>query len=319
MIAKDSAGDSTTDIYNSGVNNISSWNSEDYISAEQYTDRLSALVRQHNYVLALGEESCEFFQNAAIASGSPLSRQDGITVRVGISAPDTLAQQELFSIFVGGSGSGEDAVWKIDNYTPKVISDDFVNRIIAAEGSTIANATGYIITTAGHTFYVLRLTNRTVVYDLDQKAWHEWTTNSSDTHVNFVGKFGADFGDQRSLILGATDGLLYLLDPAVFQDNSVNILMDMYAQRLDFDTNLVKTGHRLSVTGDTIVGGEATIRWSDDDELTWTSYETIDLDDPTTVLHQLGQFRRRTFHYRYTGNAAYRCEGLELEISLGVS
>ena len=319
MIAKDSTGNATADIYNSDVNNISSWNQVDYISAEQYTDKLSCLIKQHNYICALGNESCEFFIDTAEASGSPLSRNDSFTVHVGLSAPDSVVQQEMFFIFVGGTGPGENAVWRVDNYTPKTISDEFINRVLAAEGSSISNATGYICRASGHIFYFLRLTSRTLVYDLDEKTWHEWTSNSNGSHANWVGKYGADLGDQRSLILDATSGALYILDSAIFEDNSVSILEDMYTGRLDFETSYRKTMHRLAIVGDVISSGTAQIRWSDDDESTWSSYETISLDDPTTVLHQLGQFRRRTFNYRYTGNTAYRCEGMDAEITLGVS
>jgi len=61
-------------IYNSDLEDPTSWNALNFITAEIESDYGVALTKHLNYVLALGTRSYELFDNAANATGSPLGR-----------------------------------------------------------------------------------------------------------------------------------------------------------------------------------------------------------------------------------------------------
>lgn len=316
IIAKNSDGTNSSLIYNSDIDNPLSWNQIDYTAAESFPDALVALARQNNVVMAFGHYTTEMFNDAANPLGSPLSRNESLMLQFGCAAPNSIMQQERYVILVGGSDLGGKAVWLIDGYNPKKISDEYIEKIIDAEGSSIENALGYGVRTNGHIFYVLRLSSRTLVYDLEEKMWHEWSYNSSGTHANFLCGFMADDETSAPLLLGATDAKLYHLSPTAYTDNSTSILMDIYTTRYDFESMKRKFMSSLSVVGDQISGDTISIRWSDDDYTTWNTARTPSLTSRTFITN-LGAFRRRAFNITYSGSNPYRIEALETEVTLG--
>jgi hypothetical protein len=316
LIAKNADGTNSQSIYNSGIKRPHSWNQIDFTDAEQFADSLVALARHHTTIAAFGSESLEFFYDNANPTGSPLSRNDQLAVKIGCPAGETIVTSEKKVFFVGTTTHGGYSVWEITNYTPVKISDEFVDRVLEAE-TTIGNARGYLAKSGGHEFYVLRLAAVTLVYDSEEKLWHEWSSNSGGNHAVFTGAYAADDATGKSMILGSADGELYTLNPAVSQDKSVDILTDIYTTKMDFESINRKFLHRFVILGDEVAAGSISLRWSDDDYVTWTNYFTISLAASPMELHRLGAFRRRAFHLRYTGNTSLRLEGIEAEISLG--
>lgn len=317
LIALDNSGNPTQSIYNSGIRNPHSWNQIDFVDAEMYNDKLQCLTRHHNTIIALGTESMEFFTDEANPTGSPLSRNTSLSSRVGTPAPQTVATVDRNVAFVGTNSVGGWGVWMIDGYQPKKVSTEYQDRIITAEGSSISNARGYFVRSKGHLFYVLGLTSRTLVYDPEENSWTEWSTNNSLTHSVFVGVYSHDLGDGSPLVLGATNGELYTLDPATYQDYNANaIFMDITTSQLDFESMHRKFMHNLCIVGDLVSGGSIFVRWSDDDYTTWNTAKTLSLTS-RQFYPKCGVFRRRAFNIYFTGNTDYRCESLEMDISLG--
>lgn len=167
-----------SDVYTCLLNDPYTWPTTDYLSAEQFPDPVKALARQNNQIIVFGEKSIEFFYDAANASGSPLSRNDAAIIQIGIAAPAAVYQNEKFCMFVGQSDSGGRAVWQIDGFQPKKISDEYIERILDAENAMGTTVHGYGLRTMGHIFFLINLPNmdRTIVYDLDEKLWHEWSS-----------------------------------------------------------------------------------------------------------------------------------------------
>jgi hypothetical protein len=170
-----------SDVFNCDLDDPFSWDPTNYLSAEMFPDPVLALARQNNQVVVFGEKSIEFFYDAANASGSPLSRNDAAAIQIGIAAPHALYQNEQFCAFVGQSDSGGRAVWVIEGFKPRKISDEFIERILDAEASMTTNPVvhGYGLRTKGHLFFLINLPSqdRTLVYDFDEKLWHEWASN----------------------------------------------------------------------------------------------------------------------------------------------
>lgn len=308
LVLKRTDGSGSADIYNSDVNNPYSWNPSNFITAEQYPDNLRALARQNNMLVAFGESSTEFFYDAANASGSPLARNTSYTLQVGIAAPRAIYQSERFCMFVGQSQSGGRAVWLLDGFAPKEVSDEFVEKILDAEGDNINLATGYGLRTNGHLFYIINLTNTTLVYDLEEKMWHQWSG------VNTVSMADANGG--KAVLQHKTNGKLYYLDPSVGTDDGVAIDMEIYTTKYDFESMNIKSMQSFNLVSD-MVGTTKTVdlRWSDDDYNTWSDWRTLNFY-PRAFYVGLGSFRRRAFNIKFSGGVPARFEAIEFDIRL---
>lgn len=308
LVLKKADGSGTADIYNSDVDNPYSWNPTNYITAEQFPDNVSALTRQNNMLVAFGENTTEFFYDGGNATGSPLSRNASYTLQAGIAAPNAIYSQERFCLFIGQSQSGGRAVWMLDGFAPKKVSDEYMERILDAEGTSIVNATGYGVRSNGHLFYVINLTNYTFVYDLEERLWHAWTgVNCVAATDNLTGK---------AILQHKTNGKLYYLDPTVGTDDGTAISTEIYTAKFDFGTMNLKSMQSMHFVSD-MVGTDKTLqyRWSDDDYNTWTDWKTLNFY-PRSYVSALGSFRRRAFHFKFNGGVPARFEAVEFDIRL---
>jgi hypothetical protein len=301
------------DIYNSDTDNIYGWGGGNFCSAEMWPDNVLGLIRQNNQLLALGSVSGEFFYDAANASGSPLSRNEGTVLQIGCAAPYCTYENERFCIFIGQSGSGGRAVWLLEGFQPKKVSTEAIERILDAEGTSMSSARGYGLRTKGHLFFIINLTSCTLVYDVEEKVWHEWSTNSSGSHAAFTYNYQTDTENGKSALLHNTDGYVYILDQGVYQDNATSILGDLYSNKYDGSTMNRKFMHNLTVVGD--LGSTYKIRWSDDDYTTWSTLNTLSTTRPWFA--RCGVFRRRAFNIQHSANEDFRVEAIEFEADVG--
>jgi len=311
-----------SDVYTCVVDDPFSWLATDYLTAEMFPDPIKSLARQNNQVVVFGSASTEFWYDAANASGSPLSRNDGGVIQIGIAAPYCVYQNERFCIFVGQSESGGRAVWVIEGFQPKKISDEYIERIIDAEVD-MSDCHGYGLRTMGHMFFVLNLTtvNRTFVYDLDEKMWHEWSS-STVAYTNNMFGYGhaADNQSGKIKLLSFTNGNIVTLDPTVCQDEGNPISCEIVTNKYDMDTYVRKFMPSAMVVGDSYsTSNVVQLSWSNDDYLTWATDRTIDLTDGYPATQQLGSFRRRAFRIRHADNKPLRLEALEVTYDTGIS
>lgn len=301
------------DIYNSDTDNIFGWGGGNLISAEMWPDNVVGLARQNNQILAFGSYSSEFFYDAGNATGSPFARNEGTVMQIGCAAPYAVYENERFCIFVGQSEAGGRAVWLVEGFSPKKVSNEAVDRVLDASGTALASARGYGLRTKGHLLYIINLSNCTLVYDVEEKVWHEWSTNIGEAHTAFAYNSQTDIQNGKSALLHNTDGYVYILDPLVYTDNSTTILCDMYTSKWDDSSMNRKFMHNFNVVGD--LGSSFYIRWSDDDYITYSNYITLSSTRP--FVARLGSFRRRSFHLRHDTDTDFRVEALEFETDTG--
>jgi hypothetical protein len=172
---------------------------------------------------------------------------------------------------------------------------------------------GYGLRTKGHLFFIINLEVCTLVYDVEEKVWHEWSTYSGGNHTAFKYNFQADIGTGKSALLHNTDGYVYILDPLVFQDNATAIAGDIYTSKYDGSTMNRKFMHNLTIVGD--LGSTYSIRWSDDDYNTWSAFNTLSSTRPWFA--RCGSFRRRAFNIQHSSNEDSRLEAIEFEVDVG--
>lgn len=308
----------TDEIWNSDVNVPTSWTANSFVSAEMYPDNLVALARQLNYVVGFGLFSIELLFDNANATGSPLRRSETSALKVGLAARDSLGQTDKRIYFVGQSNTGEPSVWVLDGLSAGVVSNEFIDKILVNEGSSLTNVTGWVCHHKGHTLYVLNLTSRTLVYDCDEKIWFDWSINSASTHAVLPFKYMTQGPNNTILILHNTDGKIYKLDKDTFQDDAGVILIDIITSRMDFKSIRQKRQLKLELIADKESAGTVTVTWSDDDYQTWNAARTLDLTTrPYTKAG--GIFRRRAYRFQHSSNNPFRAQGLEIDYSEGFS
>lgn len=311
---------STGNIFSSYLDDPTKWDSADFIAAEMYPDNIVALQRQNNQLIALGQYSTEFFYDAANASGSPLSRNDTVTLQTGTCAPYAVSDNERNTIYITQSKTGGRSVQMLTGFVPSRISDEHVDRILDLE-TTPTNIRGYTIRVLGHYLYVINLpvNDRTLVYDLDEKVWTEWSSYSSAAHHVFKYNYVADDGVGTPVILHNTTGVVARLDPTVYQDIGSDIYTEIVTPRFDAGTMSRKFLDSIGFVGDTTADAQTlNIKWSDDDQGTYSATRTMSIGNAYQEIYQCGAFRRRSFTLWHTGNSALRAEALELTFRKGV-
>lgn len=313
----------TADIYNSVLEDPFSWDSSAFITAEMYPDTITAMIKNKNYICAVGEKTTEFFYNAAIATGSPFARNDSFVQQLGSPAMTSVANTYQEIILVASTSQAGRSIWTMSGVKITEIGIEPIRQILDAEGTNIVNAHGFTVRTKGHEFYILNLTARTLVYDLTMKLWHEWA--AADGVSVFPCNFSADNLTGSAYMLHNTNGNVFRMIDALATDEYTPgtltpIVCSATTIRLDFGTINRKTCSRFSLVGDSPNGAApttCTLSWSDDDYNTWTVPKTLHMADGLMAITQLGGFRRRAFRLVYAQPYPMRLTGFELDINMG--
>lgn len=313
----------TADLYNCNLENPLLWTAGDFISAETFPDTVVAVCRQNNYIVALGQQTIEYFYDNGVFPGTPLARNAAALHQIGTPAPDTMAQIEEQVVFVGQTQTGGRTVWLMTGFTPNEIGTEPIRQSLDHEGSNISNAKAYCIRSKGHKFYVLNLTSVTWVFDFDTQMWHQWADCTGLSKFN--GDYACDYYTGSPLILDRSNFLVYSLTEGVSTDSTSstttsNLTSIAISEKMDFDNMNQKFMHRLSVVCDVPAGNNATsctVSYTDDDYQTYSTGRVVPISTTMTSITQLGMFRRRAFKLTYSGAYPMRLEGLELDINMG--
>lgn len=304
------------DIYSSGITFPRSWSALDFVGAESYPDPIVGLARQNNYIVAFGTNSTEFMYNAAKSNGlvefdSPLDRQESLVLQVGSLYRNSLLQAERTIVFIGSSQLGGKSVWRMDGNNAKEISTEYIEKFLDLENSA-SNVTGFGIRIFGHMLYIINMptANKTFVYDIEENIWTEW--EYAGGMIPFVSFCEAD---GIILLQHKDNGIIYKLDPTVYNDFDADISARVRLAKQDFDTDSYKFFHQTVVIGDTPQHTDI-LRWSDDDYVTWSNDHVLQATD-RPYFTRSGKARRRAWELEYTHNSPRRLEALEITYSIG--
>lgn len=163
-------------IFGSNLNDPTSWSALNFLSANSEADAAVVLARQLNYVVAFKQTSTEFFYDAANPTGSPLGKVLNALLEIGCGHAQSLAFADNTIYFIANSRQKGRSIMKLEGYTPKVISNPYIDRIL--NGDSLATVYAFVVKSNGHFFYVLTLVASaiTLVYDEASAEWHTWTT-----------------------------------------------------------------------------------------------------------------------------------------------
>ena len=137
----------TRTIYNCAVGDPTSWSASTFIATEEYGGNIVGLTRIGNMVVALCENSIEFFRDAGIpAPNSPLQRIAELTSSIGCINRATIAKHLDTVYFAGKDSSGMMGIFKIDSDGKvNLIGNPSVNYIVGQHADN--NGSRGVITT----------------------------------------------------------------------------------------------------------------------------------------------------------------------------
>jgi hypothetical protein len=308
---------STGYIWNSSLEDPTTWNALSYINAQRFPDNLVSIARQNDLIMAFGQWSTEFFFDAGIAApASPLQRLDQGALQVGCAAADTVMQHENLIIWVARAQTGGYSVQKLEGITAlSKISNAPLERFLNAESTSLADAYAYSFRADGHFFYVLNLptADRTFVYDIEFDYWVEWQSGSS-------GAFEYSYAIQHNSVAylqHATNGKLYTVSPAVYLDDTTPIEVIIQTAPQDYDTMRRKFYRRFEIYGDQQTSTtQVDVSYSDNNYITFSNSRPVDMAT-RAWLKNLGNSRRRAWKLFNDSNTPLRFEGYEIEFTIG--
>jgi hypothetical protein len=306
-------------IFQSDAENPNVWGPLNYTSAVSEADKGKALARHLNYVIAFKEWTADFFYDAGNTAGSVLSINQSAHIEVGCADGNSIQNPEQTLIWMGTVVEGGRGIYMLDGLSPQKVSTKAVENFLNA--SDLSGTYSWLYKIAGHTFYGLVLTdqNVTIVYDINEKEWHYWTTSKDYIgggeayfECSFVVQF--PFNSGIFYVLDAVNGLVFTLSPNNYVDPFGPIRMRIVTDRMDFDTYSFKTGNGLTLFGDNI-NDVMQVRHTEDDYVNWSQYRQVQLNLQKPCLYQLGRFRRRAYEYLYRGNNPLRLEKVEFNLN----
>jgi hypothetical protein len=118
------------------------------------------------------------------------------------------------------------------------------------------------------------------------------------------------------LVLHETNGRIYSLEPALYQDDSVPINVMLRTVPWDGGNQHYAFIASTALVGDR-VDSKAMVRYSDDDGGTNSTYRPLDLNVDRERLTRNGRTSRRVWDIKHTADTALRLEALEIEATKG--
>lgn len=308
--------DTEGSIWNSDLNSVTSWTATGYLSANAYPDKGVGCIRYKNQIVAFGKESVQFFYNAGNATGSPLSRIDNATLKIGAINADSIAQISDVLFWVGSGPQGGSTVYMFDGTVNRISNPEQDFQLLLAGPDNISLTTEKYY---GRSFVVVKANAVTYVYCLEEKKWHERTA----TTPLWYKSAGLSSGTQiftYSISNVSTSGKVYVINPAAFdfRDDTVAFTATIQSPNDDMGNQNVKFHEELRVIADIESSSSPlTILYSDDDYQTFTTYGTIDLSQKNQRIFRLGSSVKRAWKFTHSANTQFRISGFEERVSMG--
>jgi len=318
-------GTVTGRLYNCDVGDPTHWNALDYVTAESEPDNLVGISKHLNYILAHGQWSTDFFYDYGTFPGSPLAAAPSYKFEVGCANGDSIVSFENTVLFIGISKTTGTGVYGIDGVSPVKLSTVYIDRIL--NNSNMSEIKAYTLRYNGHPFYVLTLhdLNVTIVYDVSEKMWYQWTMWAlGDSDSGIPGIYAEQYfrpsffsGDGLSYyLLDDDNGTLYVMSDLYYNDAGAPIYYRAVTDIVDNGTTKRKFYNRVEIVGDK-QPAIMNIRHTDDDYKSWSPYRTVNLNASRPQIYQTGQGRRRAWEFLCTDNQPLRLDAAEVDFEIG--
>lgn len=303
-------------IQGSDLDDPTSWDPLNILTAQIEPDLGIALAKQLVYTVAMKQWSTEAFYDAANTSGSPLATVQGAKLNYGSISAESVQDIDGTLIWATTSRSSSVQVLMVEGMKPKPVSTQAIDRLL--DMADFSACFSWQLKLSGHRFYVLTLKNNnlTLAYDLTEGMWHQWT----DANGNYFPIVSATYGTGQTHILQhETNGKLYLADPSYLTDDSSLITVDIYTPNYDAGTRRRKMMKFMEFLADQQAGSVLQCRHNDSDfdPTKWSNFRNVNLAQKRAFLTDCGTFSRRAYNFRHSCNTSLRIQAVELQLDLG--
>jgi len=340
-------------VYNSDNGSVTSWTGTSFITAERDYDGGQYLGKHHDHIAVLGTKTIEFFYDAGNATGSPLARRQDIMYNVGCADGAAVWQDGDTIYFIGVDNTGAYAAYVLDNFRLEKVENSTINAFFTQAGITQgAGMVGAGLSAFGHKYFIVTVHTTpddilpaiSLCYDLTTKLWSEWSTLSGAglafPLMSWTLRSGASEGRAGEGIMSNGDLVRIRADmfpidvtgtdpyfvPGYYVDDDYYNNLDGRTDNIEFKVRFGQEDMGISnykfchsvlpVATKTPSSQTVTIKWSDEDNQSFTTGRTLDSSTRSRV-RRAGEYARRNYELLYSGSEAYRLEGLEQELTLG--
>jgi hypothetical protein len=316
----------TGDIYNSDLDDPTSWTPGNYITSEINPDFALTLAKVKNYLVCFGTDGVEFFYDAANPSGSPLGRNESYYQPVTLQSSVCNVGDSLY--FVGRLYNNTSRFYRLDGNSLTALSPSWVDRYLAIligvsyGEDQISKNLVFTFSSNGHHFIGINLyTDFILVYDINEGFWYRWSFGTAfNGNSNRIELAVKDINDDRVLFATGNQTSFSALDEQIYQDFNVNFTASYQTQDFDGGTFNWKSCHRVALHCDyptTSATSNAKISWSDDDGNTFSTPRDISVTTNNPYITQCGRFRTRNWKITYEDNYPFRLWGLSMDLNIG--
>lgn len=334
-------------IYNSTFqDDPTQWNALNFIQANNIGDLGVGLAAQLTYLVALKQNTTQFFYDAGNPVGSPLSPVVGAQLNYGCLSADSIQDIDDALFWVTSSKTSSCQVVMLKNLQPTIVSTPAIDKILDQFRTAVQFSDhvtppytvgfpllhSFALKYAGHKFYSvtcrLATVNITLVYDIDQGLWSEWY----DYQGNYYPYFSptVDLSAQAAggpalpsrLIQHVVTGQVYIMGADYVYPNDGGSqfipLVDIYTPNFDAGVDRGKMLSQMRFNTDQVPQSQLLIRSSDDDYQTWSSFRSVSLNQKTPAIADEGTFYRRAYNFRHQSNTKFRISSVDLQMDLGM-
>ncbi len=296
------------------INTPTDWDPLNVIIAQIEPDFGVALSKQLVYVIAMKQWSVEVFYDAGNATGSPLGQVQGAKVSYGCISADSVQDIDGALFFLSTSRTAGNQVLMIDQLKSETISTPEVERLL--QGKDFSQVSSWQVSVDGHRFYVatIKLANLSIVYDLDQRRWSQWT----DADGNYSKICASTYDSSgRAILQHESNGKLYYCNTIYQNDDGTPFHLDIITP--NFDAGVGSRGKQMNMlkfVADQQPGQIIQVRVSDDDYQTWSEPRYVDFGQKMPYLDSCGTFQKRAHWFRKYDSLPFRLRAIEPQIDL---
>jgi hypothetical protein len=174
----------------------------------------------------LGEKSSEVWYDSGNPD-FPFTRVSGAVTDIGCASYTSIARVRDSVLFVGNDFK----VYATNGYSPVVVSTPAVEKDLDEGNTSLISA--FTFNNEGHWFYVLHLTDKTYVYDLLTRLWHNRTTGD-------LGKWFIEGGINRAfknIPVGYSGSNMFSLSIDYYYDDIIPIKREFVSTPINKGVN----------------------------------------------------------------------------------
>ena len=304
------------------LNDPTLWDSLNFIQANDEPDGGVALAKQLVYVIALTGWGASAFFDAGNPVGSPLAPVPGAKSPYGCQSADSVQEIDDILFWITANKTASPQIAMMDNLRVSIVSTPSIER--ALDQISPPSISSWAFKHGGHRFYGINATAVgggspvTLVYDIDQKLWYQWTDASGGAWpvVSMTYQTSPTPGH---IAQSATGGHIYQLegDYEYPTDMGSVVPVDIITINEDFGIDRRKVLNVMRFNADQKAGSIIYVRCSDDDYQSWSQWRAVDLSQRRPTLTKCGTFYRRAWWIRHIAATPFRIRSVDLQMDIG--